>query len=358
MVVGMARAAGTVASEPGAPRFEGASTLPMLIHGDAAFPGPGHRRRNAEPVAAGRLRHRRHDPHHRQQPARVHRHARRVLQHQLRERPRARLQDPDRPRQRRRSGRLPRGGAAGLGVPRAVPPRLPDRPGRLPPPRPQRGRRAGVHAAGDVQEGRGAPDGARAVRRHAGQAGHADAGVASTALVKKHFTVLEQTLRVAEAGGGLRRADSRAGAGRHRRRARRPACRSTRLREINESAAHRRRRASRSTRSSSAAASGAAPRWRIRTSGRSTGRPPRSWRWPPSSPTACRSGLTGEDVERGTFSQRHAVFHDADTGKQFVPLQEFPQARASFEIHNSPLTENADDRLRVRLQHAGARTAW
>ena len=51
--------------------------------------------------------------------------------------------------------------------------------------------------------------------------------------------------------------------------------------------------------------------------------------------------LTGEDVERGTFSQRHAVFHDANTGKQFVPLQELPQARASFEIHNSPLSENA-----------------
>jgi 2-oxoglutarate dehydrogenase E1 component len=51
--------------------------------------------------------------------------------------------------------------------------------------------------------------------------------------------------------------------------------------------------------------------------------------------------FTGEDVERGTFSHRHAVFHDANTGKQFVPLQEFQGARASFEIHNSPLSENA-----------------
>jgi 2-oxoglutarate dehydrogenase E1 component len=50
--------------------------------------------------------------------------------------------------------------------------------------------------------------------------------------------------------------------------------------------------------------------------------------------------FTGEDVERGTFSQRHAVFHDANTGKQFIPLQEFAHARASFEIHNSPLSEN------------------
>ena len=51
--------------------------------------------------------------------------------------------------------------------------------------------------------------------------------------------------------------------------------------------------------------------------------------------------MTGEDVERGTFSHRHAVFHDPNTGKQFIALQEFPQSRAAFEIHNSPLTENA-----------------
>jgi 2-oxoglutarate dehydrogenase E1 component len=51
--------------------------------------------------------------------------------------------------------------------------------------------------------------------------------------------------------------------------------------------------------------------------------------------------LTGEDVERGTFSHRHAVFHDASTGMQYVPLQRIPQARAAFEIHNTPLTENA-----------------
>jgi 2-oxoglutarate dehydrogenase E1 component len=51
--------------------------------------------------------------------------------------------------------------------------------------------------------------------------------------------------------------------------------------------------------------------------------------------------FTGEDVERGTFSQRHAVFHDASTGRAHVPLQALTQARAAFEIHNSPLTENA-----------------
>ncbi|HSB80203.1 MAG TPA: 2-oxoglutarate dehydrogenase E1 component [Candidatus Methylomirabilis sp.] len=51
--------------------------------------------------------------------------------------------------------------------------------------------------------------------------------------------------------------------------------------------------------------------------------------------------FTGEDVERGTFGQRHAVFHDMKTGKTFTPLQAFPQAKAACEIRNSPLTENA-----------------
>jgi 2-oxoglutarate dehydrogenase E1 component len=51
--------------------------------------------------------------------------------------------------------------------------------------------------------------------------------------------------------------------------------------------------------------------------------------------------LTGEDAERGTFSHRHAVLHDSASGARHVPLQALPQARAAFEIHNSPLSENA-----------------
>ena len=55
--------------------------------------------------------------------------------------------------------------------------------------------------------------------------------------------------------------------------------------------------------------------------------------------------LTGEDVLRGTFSHRHAVLFDAHTGKPYTPLQNLPQARAAFEIHNSPLTESGGDWL-------------
>jgi 2-oxoglutarate dehydrogenase E1 component len=51
--------------------------------------------------------------------------------------------------------------------------------------------------------------------------------------------------------------------------------------------------------------------------------------------------LTGQDVARGTFSQRHLTFFDAKTGTQFTPLEALPDQRASFDLHNSPLSENA-----------------
>ena len=49
--------------------------------------------------------------------------------------------------------------------------------------------------------------------------------------------------------------------------------------------------------------------------------------------------LTGEDTIRGTFSQRHAAFYDVETNQSYVPMQSIPQAKASFEVLNSPLSE-------------------
>ena len=51
--------------------------------------------------------------------------------------------------------------------------------------------------------------------------------------------------------------------------------------------------------------------------------------------------LTGQDTERGTFSQRHLVLHDAITGEQLAPIQRLPGALAPLEMHNSPLSELA-----------------
>jgi multifunctional 2-oxoglutarate metabolism enzyme len=51
--------------------------------------------------------------------------------------------------------------------------------------------------------------------------------------------------------------------------------------------------------------------------------------------------LTGQDTERGTFSQRHLVLHDAKTGQRISPIQSLPGALAPMELHNSPLSEVA-----------------
>jgi 2-oxoglutarate dehydrogenase E1 component len=51
--------------------------------------------------------------------------------------------------------------------------------------------------------------------------------------------------------------------------------------------------------------------------------------------------LTGQDTERGTFSHRHAVLHDVNTGETYTPLQNLEEQTAAFEIYNSPLSEYA-----------------
>jgi len=51
--------------------------------------------------------------------------------------------------------------------------------------------------------------------------------------------------------------------------------------------------------------------------------------------------LTGQDSERGTFSHRHAVLHDVNTGETYTPLQNLDAQTAAFEIYNSPLSEYA-----------------
>ena len=51
--------------------------------------------------------------------------------------------------------------------------------------------------------------------------------------------------------------------------------------------------------------------------------------------------LTGQDTERGTFSQRHLVLHDPKTGQEHSAIQQLPGALAPMELHNSPLSEMA-----------------
>jgi len=51
--------------------------------------------------------------------------------------------------------------------------------------------------------------------------------------------------------------------------------------------------------------------------------------------------LTGQDTERGTFAQRHLMLHDPSSDRRWAPIQHLTEARAPFELHNSPLSESA-----------------
>jgi 2-oxoglutarate dehydrogenase E1 component len=51
--------------------------------------------------------------------------------------------------------------------------------------------------------------------------------------------------------------------------------------------------------------------------------------------------LSGQDTERGTFSHRHAVLADSETGETYTPLTNLDPKQARFCVYNSPLSEAA-----------------
>jgi 2-oxoglutarate dehydrogenase E1 component len=63
----------------------------------------------------------------------------------------------------------------------------------------------------------------------------------------------------------------------------------------------------------------------------------------PNGPVRVR--MSGQDVERGTFSHRHAVLHDVDDDHRYVPLnhlgEKLGMQQAPIEIYNSPLSKTA-----------------
>ncbi|MES3016422.1 MAG: 2-oxoglutarate dehydrogenase E1 component [Bacteroidota bacterium] len=52
-----------------------------------------------------------------------------------------------------------------------------------------------------------------------------------------------------------------------------------------------------------------------------------------------RVRVSGQDVERGTFSHRHAVLTLEDSEEEYVPLAQLDEGSAKFEIYNSHLSE-------------------
>ena len=51
--------------------------------------------------------------------------------------------------------------------------------------------------------------------------------------------------------------------------------------------------------------------------------------------------LAGQDSRRGTFVQRHAVFHDRVNGQEWIPLRNLREGQAKFWIYDSLLSEYA-----------------
>jgi len=51
--------------------------------------------------------------------------------------------------------------------------------------------------------------------------------------------------------------------------------------------------------------------------------------------------LSGQDVRRGTFSQRHCVFYDSETRERYFPLRHLSDDQSTFCVYNSLLSEAA-----------------
>ncbi len=121
--------------------------VPVLLHGDAAFPAQGVVAETLNLGAAEGLQHRRHRPPDPEQPGRLHHRPRGGPLDPLRGGHGEGIQRPDRARQRRRRRGLLGGDPPGDGLPRALEPRHRHRRDRLSPLRPQRDRRARLHPA-------------------------------------------------------------------------------------------------------------------------------------------------------------------------------------------------------------------
>ncbi len=239
------------------------------------------------------------------------------------------------------------GDAAGDGLPRALGPRRRHRRHRLPPLRPQRDRRARLHAADDGGADQVPQAGLRDLRRAAGRRG------------RRH--------RRGGRAGGRRtpRADVERAEGPAARRWRRA---NTRTRP---SPASTPAPANCSTAAPARRSTPRVPAAKLRALNEELLRTPegftvhRKLRRPLGKrPEALEQGgidfghaeslafgslltdgvhirLTGQDTERGTFSHRHLVLHDENTGLEYTPIQNLKEATAPFELYNSPLSEIA-----------------
>ena len=348
----MARAAGKSVEGGGAPRFDPARSVPILIHGDAAFPGQGVVAETLNLQPAARLLDRRHHPHHRQQSARVHDGSPRIsTARRTARRPCARLQDSDRARECRRSRSLcskRRGWPSRTGSGSR---QLADRPDRY--------HRYG-HNEGDepaftqplmYTAYRGAADGARDLGAHAGRAGATSPPSRPSGSPTQHVAAMQGAVQCASARAGLVEPEPPGAAPSGRQRRPHTAVPLERLRELNAAlldvpanfTIHKKLERGRDKRARMLEAVDE-----------------RSVDWAAAEELALASilsdgtaiRLTGEDVERGTFSHRHAVYHDVKTGRAHVTATDAAAGRRSLRDSQQPAVRNAVIGFGVRLQHS------
>ncbi len=306
----MARAKQDIINEPDA-----FSVLPLLVHGDAAFAGQGVVAETLNLLDHQGLPGGRHHPPDHQQPAGLHHPARRspllgVLHRHRQDGPGA-----DLPRERRRPRGLRAGRPPGLRLPPAVPQGRRHRHGVLPPPRPQRGRRPQLHPAAHVQAHRRPPVGPQALHRVPGQARRHQHRGGRAGPRRLPEPAADGAGRDPLAGPRRRRAGPAAGAGGRRAAPRRDGGRTGRPRPVVPPAVHARPTASPSIPSCPSSSTHAT---RCSTAARSTGPWPSCW---PSGPCCCEGTnirLAGQDTRRGTFSHRHSVWVDYETGREYV----------------------------------------
>ena len=335
VVEGETRASQTDHGSP-AGEHDPAAALAILIHGDAAFPGQGvvAETLNLQELAGYRTGGTLHIIANNQ--VGLHDRSRRGPLDPLLERPGQGLRHADRARERRRprGGRL--GDPPGHGVPCALPPRRRRRPRRLPALRPQRGRRAELHAAAHVQADRGAPHGPRAVRA-AGSSRTASSrrkrSRPSCTTVQERMRAVHEELKASFATGG-RRKERRIGRGADTQLD--TAVPAEQLEELNERllqvpegfTVHPKLAKALERRRDTLGEQGGID-W-AQAEGLAFGT---------LLADATPVRLTGQDTERGTFSHRHLVLHDYETGEKYAPIQHLPSSRAPFQVYNSPLSE-------------------
>ena len=321
--------------------------------------GPGRRRRDAQPLAAARLPHRRHDARRHQQPGRLHDVAEQLALLDVLHRRGPDDPGADLPRQRRRPRGVRAGGRAGLRVPQGVPQGRRHRHGLLPPSRPQRGRRPVDDPAADVQPHRGQAQRPQALHRVAHRSwrhhrrGRRGRAARLPAAARARLRRDQGGRQGGREGGRRRELLGHRRRGPHRpRAAARPGPRRRRDHPLLDrdgdqhrgAPPHRRRLRRRPRRASPCTPSSRQMLEKRAASVREGGID-----WGTGELLAFGSlliegtpvRLAGQDSRRGTFVQRHAVLIDKENAAEWTPLLYLGEGQGKFWVYDSLLSEFA-----------------